>query len=251
MNPVDFYDRMSPFYHLIFPAGFDTSIQRHGEMLQAIIQTHWGTRVQSILDVSCGIGTQALGLSQRGYAVTGSDLSPGAIERARREAQGRGLHIDFSVADMRQAFSHHHRQFDLVLAADNSVSHLLTDAKILTAFEQFYQCCRPGGGCLITVRDYDNEERIDQVRPYGLRAEGEVRYLIIQTWAFDGPIYEISMYFVQDDGSAQCTTHVMRTHYYAIGITRLMELMQQAGFSRVQKLDEAFFQPVIIGTRPN
>jgi hypothetical protein len=151
---------------------------------------------------------------------------------------------------MRRAFDHHGRQFDVVLSADNSVPHLLSDDDILCAFEQFYRCCRPGGGCLVSVRDYENEDLGNRrMIPYGVRVEDGIRYLIIQVWEFDGPIYEISMYFVQDDGSAQPTTHVMRTKYYAIGARRLMGLMSKAGFRDIQKLDDAYFQPVIVGTR--
>jgi hypothetical protein len=41
----------------------------------------------------------------------------------------------------------------------------------------------------------------------------------------------------------------MRTNYYAIGIGQLLELMQQAGFQDVQRLDGDFFQPILIGRR--
>jgi hypothetical protein len=40
----------------------------------------------------------------------------------------------------------------------------------------------------------------------------------------------------------------MRSVYYAVGIPRLMELMSEAGFSDVRRLDEKFFQPMILGT---
>jgi SAM-dependent methyltransferase len=250
VSAVDFYDRMAPFYHLLFPQGFESSIKRHAELLDAIIRKHWGDDANCVLDVSCGIGTQALGLAQLGYRVTASDLSPRAVERATREAEKRGLTINLSVADMRQAFGHHGRQFDVVLSADNSVPHLLSDDEILRAFEQLFQCCRPGGGCLVSVRDYEKEDLTNgRVIPYGLRVEDGVRYLIFQVWEFDGQIYEISMYFVQDDGDSEPRTHVMRTQYYAIGAGKLMDLMSKAGFEDVQKLDDAYFQPVIVGTR--
>jgi hypothetical protein len=45
-------------------------------------------------------------------------------------------------------------------------AHLLCDADILRAFEQMFACTWPGGGCLITVRDYDREERVGvQMKP--------------------------------------------------------------------------------------
>ncbi|RLC12898.1 MAG: hypothetical protein DRI24_16775 [Deltaproteobacteria bacterium] len=43
----------------------------------------------SILDVSCGFGTQSLGLAKLGYQVTVSDISAKAIDRAREEAEMR------------------------------------------------------------------------------------------------------------------------------------------------------------------
>src|SRR6185503_8319307 len=115
---MNFYDDLAPFYHLIF-ADWEQSIQRQAANLNSLIKEIWGEGIRTILDVSCGIGTQALGLAQLNYQVTGSDLSTEAIERAKTEAQKRKLEIDFSVADMRRAFVHHSRQFDLVLSADN------------------------------------------------------------------------------------------------------------------------------------
>ena len=76
--------------------------------------------------MACGIGTQSLGLAQRGFTVTASDLSERAIARARDEAARRGLRIEFSVCDMRTAQAHHGRQFDVVIYCDNSITHLLT-----------------------------------------------------------------------------------------------------------------------------
>src|SRR5690348_1504906 len=122
----DFYDRLAPLYHLIFP-DWDGSIERQADQLGGIIRGRWGAGVRSILDVACGIGTQSLGLAMRGFDVTASDLSARAIERARAEAQRRGLTIAFSVADMRSIHEHHSRAFDVVIACDNAIPHLLND----------------------------------------------------------------------------------------------------------------------------
>src|SRR5262245_31587940 len=83
-----FYDRMAQFYHLIFQ-DWDESIERQAGQLAGIVEDRWGTDIRSILDVTCGIGTQAIGLARRGYSVTASDLSAAAIARARAEARGR------------------------------------------------------------------------------------------------------------------------------------------------------------------
>jgi 2-polyprenyl-3-methyl-5-hydroxy-6-metoxy-1,4-benzoquinol methylase len=60
-----------------------------------------------------------LGLAKLGYQVTASDISSNAIDRAREEAEKRKLSIAFSVADMRKAFIHHRKQFDLIIILDH------------------------------------------------------------------------------------------------------------------------------------
>ncbi len=107
----------------------------------------------------------------------------------------------------------------MVLACDNAVPHLLTDEDILTAFQALYTCVRPGGGCLITVRDYDREDRTGiQVKPYGLRIEGSTRYLLFQVWEFRGTLYELALYCIEDRGGRygidpRAADHILRYWY--------------------------------------
>lgn len=96
-----FYDERVPHYHLLFE-DWETSIERQGALLDGIIRSEWGERVCSVRDVTCGMGTQAIGLAQRGYPVEASDLSLQAIERAKEETDKRGLTIHYTVSDMRK-----------------------------------------------------------------------------------------------------------------------------------------------------
>jgi len=250
MSTAAFYDALAPYYHLIYE-NWDASIERQGNALDSVISSYSHPSSRSILDVACGIGTQALGLAQRGYQVTAADLSRAAVARARREAAARHLDLYCFVADMRHMAVYSQQQYDVVMACDNAVPHLLTDKDILTAFEAWYTCVRPGGGCLLTVRDYDREDRTGiQVKPYGLRIEGSTRYLLFQVWEFRGALYELALYCIEDRGGRHAITHVLRTTYYAISTETLMTLMRQAGFQDVQRLEARFYQPVLIGTRP-
>jgi len=245
----DFYNQLASMYHLIFP-NWDESIARQATQLSSIIHERWPESTAA-LDVSCGIGTQAIGLAKRGFSVTASDLSDESVARARTEAQRREVEIDFSVCDMRAAHIHHQRQFDVVVSADNSITHLLNDDDLLLAFQQLYACTRSGGGCLVTVRDYDQEERgTGLVKRHGVRAEDGNRYVIFQVWDFIDQVYDMSMYFIVDDGaSEQLVTHVMRTRYNAVGTDHLLSLMREAGFTSTERIDGRFYQPVLLGNR--
>lgn len=244
-----FYAEFAPLYHLIYP-NWDESIERQADMLDSVIREIWGKSVCSVLDVSCGIGTQSLGLAKLGYQVTASDLSSDEVERAKREAKARNLSIDFTSADMREAYKHHARQFDLVISCDNAIPHLLTDEDILAAFQQMYECTQPEGGCIITVRDYENEDFSGpQMKPYGIREENGVRWALFQVWEPKGKTYDLTVYFVEDRGGPECRTHALRFTYNIVGISKLIDLMAHAGFEDVNRLDGRFFQPIITGTR--
>lgn len=54
-----------------------------------------------ILDVGCGTGRHSIGLTQRGYIVTGIDLSDSQLERAREKAKLNHMDIEFLKHDAR------------------------------------------------------------------------------------------------------------------------------------------------------
>ncbi|HEX8906397.1 MAG TPA: hypothetical protein VF771_16225, partial [Longimicrobiaceae bacterium] len=120
---------------------------------------------------------------------------------------------------------------------------------ILAALRQFHACTRPGGACIVTVRDYAALPRDAEVQHYGAREEDGARWIVLQHRAFDGDRYDLTFYVIEDRGGDEASTHVMRTRYYAIPVNRLIELMREAGFTRVERLDDAFYQPLIVGTR--
>ncbi len=66
-----------------------------------------------ILDVGCGTGRHAIELARRGYDITGVDLSPSQIKRAREKAQAAGLGIRFEEMDARNM--PFQKEFDLVI----------------------------------------------------------------------------------------------------------------------------------------
>ena len=66
-----------------------------------------------ILDVGCGTGRHAIELARRGYHITGVDLSPSQVRRAREKALEAGLAIRFEEMDARNM--PFNEEFDLVI----------------------------------------------------------------------------------------------------------------------------------------
>ncbi len=245
-----FYDQLAPYYKYLY-ADWEASVQRQAAALDSVVREFFGLDARRILDAACGIGTQSIGLASLGYIVTASDISSVEVELARAEAARRQLTIDFRVADMRQLPQTFTPAFDVVIACDNAIPHLLTADDILQAFLQFYACTGLAGGCIISVRDYANLERGGrQLHPRPVHDVPGGRLLMVDLWEFDGDYYDLTMYVVEDHGAAEARTHVINGgRYYCVTIDTLEQLMMRAGFRQAISLHEHFFQPLLVGIK--
>ncbi|MFF7617727.1 class I SAM-dependent methyltransferase [Streptomyces lavendulae] len=244
-----FYDELADDYHLIY-SDWDASIRRQGDALDALI----GQDRAAVLDCSCGIGTQAIGLALRGHRVTGTDISPRAAARAAREAARRSLSLRTAAADMRR-LPFADGQFDTVVCADNSLPHLLTEQDVNAALAEMRRVLRPGGRLLISTRPYDDllRDRPASTSPqvHGVaEADGGERTVTFQLWHWheDGEHYDLEHFQLLPAGG-EWRVQARRTTYWALGQDRLAGLAAQAGFVDRQwrmPQETGFFQPLLV-----
>lgn len=67
-----------------------------------------------ILEIACGEGRNAVWLAEQGHEVTGIDISPNALAKARTLARERGVAVTFSEVDVR-SFAWPEQTFDAVM----------------------------------------------------------------------------------------------------------------------------------------
>jgi glycine/sarcosine N-methyltransferase len=246
-----FYDRLAPFYHLLY-SDWERSIGRQGAALSMLLRELGVAPGASVIDAACGIGTQCIGLAERGYRVRGSDVSAVAVARAESEMARRGLLGEFVVADLRDLASVHLEPVSAVLACDNAVPHLLSDEQILAAFRSCLNRLVPGGALVISVRDYAvMVRRSPDIQPHAMHVEGGRRWLAVQAWEWDGDQYDVRLYLTEEHPDGSCETQLLKSRYYAVSVDRLLELMREAGFVETERRDGVLFQPVLVGVRPS
>ncbi len=245
------YNNIANLYHLVYP-NWNEAVEQQGAALNNVVNTFVGSAPLAILDVSCGIGTQALGLAALGHNVTASDLSTAAIDRAQKEAAARGLKVTFKVADMCQCVETHGSGFDVVLSADNSLPHLPGEDDVRVALRGFYQCLKKDGVAIVNLREYreDEDRSSPQMWSYGFRYDGSDRYFVFQTRDWSNDTYDVGMYFVREvrEGTPASVTAGL-SRYYAITIDKLMSLFREVGFTDIQRLDGILHQPIVVGRR--
>ena len=74
---------------------YHTSCSRHPQWHEIFLAPFEGKTPLRLLDIGTGTGFLALGFAEAGHEVTGMDLSPGMLEVARKEAQKKGLSLEF------------------------------------------------------------------------------------------------------------------------------------------------------------
>ena len=244
-----FYDHLAESYHLIF-GDWRRSVHRQGETLDRLIHVEMGIHPHSVLDCSCGIGTQAIGLALRGYDVHATDLSPLSVERARTEASAFGASISFGTADFRSLAADVPGLFDVVISCDNSLSHLLTDEDLLEAARNIRSKLRPGGLFLGSIRDYDEllMDRPRSTMPAVFDGpEGRRIYFQVWDWAEDGRTYTLHLFILTESGGGWATQH-HETQYRAMPRAEVSRVLREAGFETVKwhmPDDTGYYQPIV------
>lgn len=242
----DFYDGLAPYFHLLY-ADWEASIARQSRGLAHVLAEFGVAPGAAVLDAACGIGTQALGLAQLGYDITASDLSHGAVARARDEARTRGLTIRFAVADFRRLTSVFDDKFRAVLACDNAIPHLLSNDDIRAAFTECRRLLDPGGVLILSVRDYAAiARRTPDHHPYGTRTIGALTYSAEQIWRWDGDQYYLTVRLTEQRATEPPVVREFHSRYYAVTLATLEQLLKEAGFGLVARRDEHFFQPLLV-----
>ena len=247
---ASFYDRLADDYHLLF-GDWDRSVRRQGEVLDRLIAERTGPPPTRVLDCSCGIGTQAIGLAERGYTVHGTDLSAAAVERAGREAARLGVRLTTEVADLRH-LGQVAGTFDVVLSCDNALPHLLTDEDLALAARGMRAKLRAGGLLVVSIRDYDRllaeRPRADLPRAFD---DPDGRRIVFQVWDWEpeSPIYTLHHYIVSGTDDAWRTTHG-ETRYRALRRDDLSPVLASAGFRDLVWLmpeESGYYQPIVVG----
>ncbi len=248
-----FYDRMAASYHLIFP-DWERSVARQAEMLDSLIRAELGRDPAAVrlLDCACGIGTQAIGLARRGYRVHATDLSPEAVARAEVEAARAGVSLTTGVADMRVLAAQVNGPFEVAIACDNALPHLLTDSDLALALGQIRAVLAPGGLFLASIRDYDairtERPRFTSER---LMDGPEGRRITFQVWDWwpDGEGYTVNQ-FILTQAEADWQTRHYATGYRALRRATLTAALAAAGFEAIRWDLEGYVQPIVVGRAP-
>ncbi len=120
----------------------------------------------SVLSVADGEGRNAIHLAERGHRVTAFDLSPVAVEKARRWAAERGVRVDFHICDI-DSWTWAPSAFDAVAAIFVQFAAPASRARM---FAGMWRTLKPGG--LLLIQGYTPKQL-----EYGTGGPGRLDHL--------------------------------------------------------------------------
>ena len=194
-----FYDSMASQYDKFY-LDWQTAVQEEAVFLSEIFRRNGFDSSAGILDCACGIGTQAIGLASLGYSVTASDLSAGEIEEAKKRAAENEVEVCFRQADFCALSDVFFEKYDIVIAMDNALPHMLSGEALSKAVNSITNQIRDGGLFVASIRDYDRilQEKPAFSAPYVHKTDKGQRVLF-QTWDWVGENYKFIQYIIEDE----------------------------------------------------
>jgi ubiquinone/menaquinone biosynthesis C-methylase UbiE len=132
------YEVLAPSYDA-FTLGFGYKYETWTATLLAMAEEE-GLRGNRLLDVACGTGFSFIPLLDRGWQVTGCDVSAAMIEGARAKV---GDRAELVVADMRELPDL--GEFDLAWAINTPLNYLLDGEELEAALAGMRRNLAPGG----------------------------------------------------------------------------------------------------------
>lgn len=165
MMPTDTKAESAKPYSLIAPI-YD-SMMRHvsypewADYYETIFRRS-GNNVFDVHDIACGTGSLLIELFQKGFNLSGSDLSPEMVQIARKKCARLGLDIPWTVEAMdapRPA-----EYYDAVICTYDSINYLTAESEWVSCLTAVYKALRPKGLFVFDISTESNSrQNFDQV----------------------------------------------------------------------------------------
>ncbi len=246
----EFYNNLAPHYDKLFQDWQET-VKNQASILQKIIFEYGFSNNANILDCACGIGTQAIGLAALGFRVTASDISNEELNEAAKRAQEYNLNIRFAKADFRALRETFSERFDIILAMDNALPHMLTKNDLDKAVQNIVGQLATNGVFIASIRDYDQiiKDKPNYSAPY-IHTMNHGQRISFQTWKWNHDRYQFTQYIIEDEETLKINKFCCE--YRAVLREELTELLKKSGCSEVKWIfpkESEFYQPIVIAKK--
>ncbi len=248
------YTLLSQHYDDWFSLQWPEPAYRQGKAIEKIFKNFQLPNNARVLDLTCGIGTQAIGLALQGYEVVALDISDGQLRKAKEEANkiDPNLKIEWILGDATEPKKYVNGTFDAVISFGNSLPLLGNEEAIISCMRQSQTILKSNGLLLVSMRDHSE---LRKTRPY-LMGSGKLNNKDRQgIWIETGEWLQGQNRYISHIIFIMSQPEHKEYHYpfpplAALTAEETLNLIKQANFdtSTMQRVEDISF-PVFIGKK--
>lgn len=252
---ADQYDRISQDYEAWYTLDWPEPVYRQGTAIKDILISQGLPHSLDILDLTCGIGTQSLGLAIHGHRMTSIDISSGQISKARQSEKEFPIPhpVKWIVGNAVSPTQCVSGKFDAIISFGSSLPLLGSEDAIRQSMEESFSLLKEGGLLLVSMVDHTV---IRKDKPYILNSGTlnhngkQGAYLETASWLEDGKRYQSNIVFVWTHPESY-HAHYPFPPLAAITRTEYMEILTGIGFINVVfEQPSGLSYPVYIARKP-
>lgn len=196
-------------------------------LITKILKKH---NAKTVLDMTCGTGSQVFWLKKRGFEVVGSDINSNMLKIAKNKARKEKLELAFHKGDMRKIKV---GKFDAVLTIFNAVGHL-TKSDFEKAMRNIHANLKDGGIYIFDIfnlrylmkDDHITHLTIDWLKSNGKAKAREIQYSTIDE---DGILSSFTTSIEQTRSTKPKISKSAQT-LQVYSAKQLREMLQRNGF---------------------
>lgn len=194
-------------------------------------------KVNTILDLTCGTGSQVFWLHNKGFHVVGVDINKKMLEVAKKKAIERDAKIDFREGDMRTSQL---GKFQAVITIFNAIGHL-TQEDFEMALDNIHQNLDPKGIYIFDIFNLDyllykdniTTLTIDWLKENNHKRVREIQYSTINN---AGILISYSTLLEESSDSHTVVSNTQQT-LQVYSAKQLKHLLEKHGFSVMEQSD--------------
>jgi SAM-dependent methyltransferase len=194
-------------------------------------------RPSRVLDLCCGPGLYTTRLAELGHTCVGVDFSPASIAHARKLADERGLDIDYTLCDVRDASVGGDHDLVMIIFGELNIFPP-DDARSL--LRKAHGALRPGGALLLEPQEHATVRETGEAPPTWYASQGGLfspePHLVLQENFWDeARSAATTRFFVIEAATGAVERHAMTTQAYTEA--EYAGLLREGGFDGGDFLD--------------
>jgi len=196
----------------------------------------------SILDLGCGTGQVTWRLAEKGYQVTGVDLSEDMLTEASALANEKNLHVQWLQQDITELEGLY--DYDVIVSYCDVINYITDPDKLMQGFQRIYDSLDQSGVFLFDVHSMNHvkNEMVDQLFS---EVYDDLSYIwFCYPGEFEGEMTHELTFFIKDSDQYQRFDEFHHQRTYPI--STYLTMLKEVGFKEIKVFADFQFDEEII-----